>query len=194
LHISANNSMHSSCSSVTPTPKSATTLTATAESNQTASDLFSFKQPQSETTSSSHSFLNSLSRLRIDNQQQFIANSISSFTDTRLSSFDEIDLNSFKSMSLSLGDLSANTRHMLNNRECDPAALGKIVVETGTASPTFNWLPLTAMDRQFLRTAENSLKSNDPKRIKNYCTFLQTIVFSDFPAEIFLQRSFILKV
>ena len=40
----------------------------------------------------------------------------------------------------------------------------------------------------------SSLKSNDPKKIKNYCTFLQTIVFNDFPAEIFLQRSSILKI
>lgn len=150
----------------------------------------------------SHSFLNSLNQLRIDNQQQFITNSISSFTDTHLSSFNDINLNSFKSMTISFDDMSANTRqnvmgnnHTNNNRGCtvDPS-LGKILVEAGQASPTFNWLPLTAMDRQFLRTAENSLKSNDPKKIKNYCTFLQTIVFSDFPAEIFLQRSFILKV
>ena len=40
----------------------------------------------------------------------------------------------------------------------------------------------------------SSLRSNDAKKIKNYCTFLQTIVFSDFPAEVFLQRSFILKI
>ncbi|CAF1113592.1 unnamed protein product, partial [Brachionus calyciflorus] len=39
-----------------------------------------------------------------------------------------------------------------------------------------------------------SLKSNDPKKIKSYCTFLQTIVFNDFPAEIFIQRSSILKI
>ncbi len=41
---------------------------------------------------------------------------------------------------------------------------------------------------------KSSLKSNDPKKIRNYCTFLQTIVFNDFPAEIFLQRSSILKI
>lgn len=38
------------------------------------------------------------------------------------------------------------------------------------------------------------MKSNDPKKIKSYCTFLQTIVFNDFPAEVFLQRSTILKI
>lgn len=40
----------------------------------------------------------------------------------------------------------------------------------------------------------SSLKSNDCKKIKSYCAFLQTIVFNDFPAEIFLQRSSILKI
>lgn len=38
------------------------------------------------------------------------------------------------------------------------------------------------------------MKSNDTKKIKSYCTFLQTIVFNDFPAEVFLQRSTILKI
>lgn len=38
------------------------------------------------------------------------------------------------------------------------------------------------------------MKSNDPQKIKSYCTFLQTIVFNDFPAEVFLQRSTILKI
>lgn len=41
---------------------------------------------------------------------------------------------------------------------------------------------------------DSSLKSDDAKKIKSYCTFLQTIVFNDFHAEIFLQRSTILKV
>ena len=64
----------------------------------------------------------------------------------------------------------------------------------GDSNDTFFWLPLTVMDRQFLQTAENALKSNDAQKIKSYCTFLQAIVFNDFPAEVFLQRSAILKI
>jgi len=126
---------------------------------------------------------------------QFVSNSISSFDSSRSHNTNTTTSNDlrFESMSINSQDLSANTRHQLNKQHIGNSHHGPTMFAEH-ALPTFNWLPLTAMDRQFLKTAETSLRSNDPKKIKNYCTFLQTIVFSDFPAEIFLQRSLILKV
>jgi len=123
--------------------------------------------------------------------EQFVSNSISTFDNTRSQATTSNDLR-FESMTINSHDLSANTRHLFNKHQTKNYHNSVMLIKKSI--PIFNWLPLTAMDRQFLKTAENSLRSNDPKKIKNYCTFLQTIVFSDFPAEIFLQRSFILKV
>ena len=67
-------------------------------------------------------------------------------------------------------------------------------VKTEEERLTFYWIALTKMDKRFLETSENLLKSNDPRKIKSYCQFMQTIVFNDFPAEIFLQRSRTLKI
>lgn len=58
----------------------------------------------------------------------------------------------------------------------------------------YSWLPLTQADKNFLEITENTLKTKDIEKIKSYCTFLQTNVFNDFPAEVFLQRSTILKI
>ncbi|RMZ94709.1 rotatin, partial [Brachionus plicatilis] len=91
-----------------------------------------------------------------------------------------------QSFSINSNALSINTRNFFQNHQEE--------YKENCDKSTFYWLPLTQMDIQFLKTAENSLKSNDPKKIKSYCTFLQTIVFNDFPAEIFLQRSTILKI
>ena len=49
-----------------------------------------------------------------------------------------------------------------------------------TSNSTFYWIPLTQMDRKFLSTAETALSGSDLKKIKSYCTFLQTIVSTIF--------------
>ena len=48
--------------------------------------------------------------------------------------------------------------------------------KTCLTNSTFFWIPLTQMDKKFLSTAEAALSGTDLKKIKSYCTFLQTIV------------------
>jgi hypothetical protein len=38
------------------------------------------------------------------------------------------------------------------------------------------------------------LSRDDPSTVISHCHFLSNVVLNDFPAELFLQRSFILKV
>lgn len=70
-----------------------------------------------------------------------------------------------------------------------------------TTSATVQWLTvfptihLTQSDRTVLANLENSILSrDDPTNIIGHCRFLSNVVFNDFPAELFLQRSFVLKV
>lgn len=177
----AQSSSTSCCSSLTLTYKNTDCNDSSSIIDTTGPlNIHSFQNPSAESTVS-HS----------DNQRNhFISNSISSFNSSDYPLASQRTINEkLESMTINSEDLSTHTRNLLLNMEHTN--------ESSHHEPpgnTFNWLPLTEMDRQFLRTAENSLRSNDPKKIKNYCTFLQTIVFSDFPAEIFLQRSFILKI
>jgi hypothetical protein len=67
---------------------------------------------------------------------------------------------------LPLSDLCSSTNHHQNNK----------ISKTSLSNSTFYWIPLTQMDRKFLSTAEAALSGTDLKKIKSYCTFLQTIV------------------
>ena len=59
----------------------------------------------------------------------------------------------------------------------------------------FPVIQLTQSDRTVLINLENSLLSRDDTSIIiSHCHFLSNVVLNDFPAELFLQRSFILKV
>ncbi|CAF1083476.1 unnamed protein product [Rotaria sp. Silwood1] len=53
---------------------------------------------------------------------------------------------------------------------------------------------LTQSDRTVLTNLENALLSrDDPSIVISHCHFLSNVVLNDFPAELFLQRSFIVK-
>ncbi len=67
---------------------------------------------------------------------------------------------------LPLSDLCSSTNHHQSSK----------MSKTSLSNSTFYWIPLTQMDRKFLSTAEAALSGTDLKKIKSYCTFLQTIV------------------
>ncbi|CAF5220031.1 unnamed protein product, partial [Rotaria magnacalcarata] len=58
----------------------------------------------------------------------------------------------------------------------------------------FPLIHLTQSDRTVLTNLENALLSrDDPLVVISHCHFLSNVVLNDFPAELFLQRSFIVK-
>ncbi|CAF3588391.1 unnamed protein product, partial [Adineta steineri] len=58
----------------------------------------------------------------------------------------------------------------------------------------FPLINLTQSDRTVLTNLENTLLlRDDPSIVISHCHFLSNVVLNDFPAELFLQRSFILK-
>ncbi|UJR37939.1 hypothetical protein I4U23_030624 [Adineta vaga] len=58
----------------------------------------------------------------------------------------------------------------------------------------FPMINLTQSDRTVLTNLENALLSRDDiSTVISHCHFLSNVVLNDFPAELFLQRSFILK-
>ncbi|KAK2169790.1 hypothetical protein LSH36_7g17006 [Paralvinella palmiformis] len=78
-----------------------------------------------------------------------------------------------------------------------PNAYIRETVPAATASCfkfcTFPWIPLTPTDRHVLSSTDVSLKSKDVSLVISACEFLSDVVFRDFPAEVFLQRPFIIK-
>jgi hypothetical protein len=77
---------------------------------------------------------------------------------------------------------------------------------------TFPWVTLTPTDKHVLSSTDksvvttftkscssivtsfSSLRSPDPSLVVCACEFLSDVVFQDFPAEVFLQRPFMIKV
>lgn len=57
----------------------------------------------------------------------------------------------------------------------------------------FPWLALTPTDRHVILSTNSSLQSREPAMLVSMCEFLSDVVFQDFPAEIFLQRTSIIK-